>query len=503
MNTSKSGHASEDDEASAVDVRSVEYSLLRTRDSADAWKRLTTSWARDNSFGNSKEYRSAAIQRKNARVRKLLDAQIKRNPRLAHAFALRAALPWRKDFPGVRADFDRAWELGLRSAALLTWRGTVRLKMLDREGGLADLKASLVQPDTNAWNWAWCGRAVLTQFRDPAGLSYMDRAAELAPRWSKIYVWRSEAKRHMGDLKGMTADYERALKLKPGPGLRDLLRGFHGMGLLQLGRIDDAIRELKRALKATPRRTLWAYGLSVAMRKAGRLEEWVEYLDRAARLDLKYENMPGSWSSAERAGALRDMDAVVARSPRNALARRWRAKLLLASGRAAEAEADLAISCRAEPRRAANWLWHAEALRAAGRTADARRSLARAARLNPRGEEIALARARLEDEAGDAEAALSYYEAALKIEGRHVPAHAEKGALLLKLGRDAEALAALEMAAALSGRDVRGLADLTAARRRAGDAAGAEAAWRRALALDAEFARRRLAEWEPPARDAG
>jgi len=486
---------SDEDAEGFLGIEDSEYEVLETRDAAETWRRMTRAWSRNDSFGNSKEYLSAAIRRRNARVQRLLDAEIRRHPRSAEAWALRAALPWRKDFPAVKADFDRAEELGLRSSALLIWRGTARIKMLDREGGLADLEASLLLPDATAWNWAWTGRALLAIFRDRKGLQYLDRAAELAPRWAKIFAWRAEARRHFGDLEGMRADHERALSLKPGRGLRDLLRGLHGMGLLALGRLDEAIAELEDALKATPRRTLWMQGLSTAWRRKGRLDLWIAYLDRAARLDLKYENMPGGWPPAERESALRDLDSLVARAPADALARRWRAKLLLAAGRAAEAERDLAAAARAEPTRAANWIWLAEAQRACGRPREALASLDRAVRLKTRGEEAAVARARLQAELGEPEAALASYEKAIKIEARHALAHAERGALLLKLGRDREALAALETAAALTGRDARGLADLSAARRRAGDARGAEAALEKARALDPALADARASEW--------
>lgn len=478
-----------------LDVEDAEYGLFKTKDTDLSWKTLTTAWSRNRSFGNSKEYLNKSILARNARLERLLDRLIARNPRKASGYALRAALPWRKDFPAVIADFDRAWDLGLRSSALLTWRGTARLKTLDRAGGLADLKASVAQPDTTAWNHAWYGRALLTQFRDPAGVREMDRAAELAPKWPKVYAWRAEAKRHLGDLEGMDRDYKTALKLRPGRGLRDLLRGFRGMALLSLGRDDEAAAELRRALKATPRRTLWWHGLSTAMRRKGRLDRWIECLDAAARLDLKYENMPGGWKPAERESALRDLDALIAAKPRFTVARRWRAKLLLAAGRPSEARADLEAACRAEPKRAANQLWMAEALRASGDLDGAEAALARAARLRPRGEEISLARARVAEEKGDLARALAFYDAALKAEKRHAPAHAERGALLLALGRDREALAALETAAALSGRDARGWTDLSVARRRTGDAAGAEAALAKARALDAETADRRLGRW--------
>jgi tetratricopeptide (TPR) repeat protein len=491
---------SPDDDEGFLAVEDSEYGVLDTRDAAAAWRKMTQAWARNDSFGNSKEYLNPAIRRRNERVRRLIDAELRRHPRNAEAWALRAALPWRKDFPAVKADFDRAWKLGLRSSALLIWRGTARLKMLDREGGLADLEASLRLPDASAWNWAWTGRALLTQFRDRKGLSYLDRAAELAPRWAKVYVWRAEARRHFGDLEGMSADYERALSLKPGRGLRDLLRGFHGMGLLSLGRVDEAIAELELALKATPRRTLWLHGLSTAWRRKGRLDLWISYLDRAARLDLKYENMPGGWTPPAREAALRDLETLVARAPGDALARRWRAKLLLAAGRPAEAEADLEAAARAEPRRAENWLWLAEARRARGGAREALAALERAARLKTRGEEIAVARGRLQAELGEAAAALKSYEAAIKLEKRHALAHAERGALLLRLGRGREALAALETAAALTGRDARGLADLSVARRRAGDARGAKEALARARAIDAALADARLESWQRAGR---
>ena len=188
-----------DVEEGFLDIEDSEYGVEVARDCADTWRRMTTAWERNSSFGNSKEYLTKAIIARNAKVERIITAEIKRKPRSAEAYALRGALPWRRDFPGVKADFDRAEKLGLRCAPLLMWRGTVRLKMLDRKGGLKDLLDALKQKDTSAWTWAWVGRAMLTQFRDPEGLKMMDRSAELAPRWAKIFAWRSEARRHMGE----------------------------------------------------------------------------------------------------------------------------------------------------------------------------------------------------------------------------------------------------------------------------------------------------------------
>jgi|GEM_PF-2303033 len=488
-----------DDAESFLELEDSEYEIERTRDCAQTWRRMTTAWARNKSFGNSKEYLTKAIKDRNARVERLIAAELKRRPRSAEAYALRGALPWRRDFAGVKADFDRAERFGLRCAPVLMWRGTVKLKMLDRVGGLADLRAALEQKDATAWTYAWVGRALLTQFRNPEGLKLMDRAAEMAPRWPKIFAWRSEARRHLGDIAGMNADYERALSLKPGRGLRDLMRGFRGMALLKLGRVDEAIENLEAARVAAPRRSLWMHGMSTAWRLKGRLDLWIHYFDMAANRSLKYENMPGGMPPAERDAALRDLETLLASDPKNAIARLWRAKFLLASGRVEEAETELAAATAADPKNAAFWLWYAEALRARGRAREALGALERAAKLKPRGQQIAVSRARALADLGEHKAALACYDAAIKIEKVFALAHAERGALLLKMGRARDARKALELALELNARDARALVDLAVARRRSGDARGAKDALARARALDEVRAGQRLAVWNPRA----
>ena len=480
--------------------------LLETGNCVEAWSVLASVWARDpllaDDFANGRDTLDPPASRRDSRLTRVVEASLRRNPRSAPAWAWRGALRRRlRDYAGAVSDLERAWTLGLRTAALLTWRGEARIQSLDYDNGLADMKAALRRPDAAAWNWVWCGRCLFQLLKDPAGLKYLDRGVVLAPGWAKAYAWRGEARRHLGDLNGMLADFDRALSLGPGHALRQLVLGLRAMGLLQLGRTKEAVRELKRVRRTMPGHGLWAYGLALAARKRRRLREWLDLLDQAARLEPKYEKGVEATPEQEREDLLRDLDALVAAEPRNSAARRWRGRTLLAQGRAEEAEADFKVVCRAEPLNASAWLRHSETLmRQPGRLPDALKSFRRAAGLDRRSSEIPLARARLALAVGDAPAALASYARALKMDPRCAPANAEFGAVLLSLDRHRQALPYLAIASKISRRDLFPLVDLSVARRRAGDVRGAREAWGRAVGIDSARARRRLQVWDSGAR---
>ena len=232
------------------------------------------------------------------------------------------------------------------------------------------------------------------------------------------------------------------------------LHAYRGQDLLRSGDAVGGLRALERAAGLQPAGWILAW-LGEALRAAGRREEALAALDRALKLDPRYDN---AWA--------------------------WRGTLKLAAGDAAGALSDLEralalrLTARAEHDRA-------RALRALGRVPESLDALERAARLNaelgwggPKPE--AAAPALVEIRALDA-----------SMDSRLTEWEAET---LLRLGRPAEALAALEDASSAWGLAWRGEARLALegltekAARDIADAVRRDPRWAKARALAAEAA---------------
>lgn len=479
-------------------MRSAERILLEERDLVRAWTTLAAAWKGGprwaGDYGEGRENADPDADRREAALASALDAALAKTPRHAGAWLWRGALRRRAlDYAGAAADLWRAHALGIKTAMLLTWRGEARLQTLDRTGGLADMKAALRRPDAAAWNWAWLGRSLLNHFRDRKGLDALDRAIALDPSWPEARAWRGEARRRLGDAAGSIADFDAALSLGPDEALRLLVRGWRALLLVETGRAKEADAELAAVSAAAPGRALWVHGRALAARADGRLSDWVLRLDEACALDSKYEKNLGLAAPEQREALLRDLASPDAR--RRPASLRLRGRLLLACGRAQEAERDLAAYAKAVPRSAAARLLLCEALLGQGKTDAARAALSLARALAPADAEAELLGARLELGAGDADAARAAYARALALDARCGPALAELGALELSLG-GAAARDLLEKAVAVSHTDVFPLVDLSFARRRANDDAGAKEAWAKAVSLDAGRATERASVWE-------
>jgi tetratricopeptide (TPR) repeat protein len=284
------------------------------------------------------------------------------------------------------------------------------------------------------------GSQLMEQARQPEALEAFRKAVRLKRDDPAARLALGDAWRLMGKYDEAIAaveqdsDYPHAL-------------GIKGAALLALGRKEDALRALDRAVELEP---TYAFGLGVrgeVLRQLGRPAEALESLDRAVAKD------PGNailqWSRGE---ALRDLD------------------------RPAEALESLDRAMAVDPRNASLLATRGEVLRLLGRNEEALAVLDRAIDLAP---QLAFAhgtRAGVLWGADRLEEALAAADRAVELEPEYRFPHVVKGEVLTQLGRLTEALPALDRALELDPGDAFTLADRGDVLRRLGrwdDALGA------------------------------
>ena len=426
----------------------------------------------------------------------ILDKEIARHPRLASAWVWRAALKRRhSDFAAAISDFDRAEQLGMRTSTILTWRGEAKIQILDFRGGRKDLKDALRLP-CGAWNHAWCGRALFTLCHDPGGLKHLDQAIALAPRYSYYYAWRGLAKLQLGHAdKDVLSDLRRARILDRDRRFPAEIACWRGQTYLRMGLYAKALSDFERAIRIRPDYPVAINSKAQALRKLGRLEQWITTFDQAAHLRVKHVQSSYSKTPAELRSMVLDLDAVLKNSPGHGVARRWRGLLLTRLGRLDEARADLDDAVRHAADDPWGWLWRGELSARNGWTRAALRDMNRSLRLAPDNTLALAARAKIWLALGKFGNALRDFDAAAREDPLWAAVFADRGALKLLLKRPREAARDLEYAVGRDSRDVNARADLVLALELLGEVASARRHLRDAFSRSRVQTRRRLGSW--------
>ncbi|MFI5361188.1 MAG: tetratricopeptide repeat protein [Elusimicrobiota bacterium] len=425
-----------------------------------------------------------------------LDKEISRRPRLASAWVWRAALKRRhSDFVGAISDFNRAEELGMRTSAILTWRGEAKIQVLDFRGGRKDLTDALKLP-CGAWNHAWCGRALFTLCHDPGAMKYLDRAVALAPRYSYYYAWRGLAKLQLGRPdEEILDDFRKARILDHDRRFTAEISCWRGQTYLRMGRCARALSDFDRAIKIRPDYPVAIHSKAQALRKLGRLDKWIEALDQAAHIRVKHVQSSYAKTEDELRSMVSDLDAVLKDCPGHGVARRWRGLLLARLGRHPEARADLDGVVRDAADDPWGWLWRGELFARTGETQAALRDMNRSLRLAPDNTLALAARAKVWLALGKFGQALRDLDAAAREDPLWAAVFADRGALKLLLKRPREAVSDLEYAVGRDGRDVNARVDLVLALELLGDVSSARRHLRDALSRGRVQTRRRLVSW--------
>lgn len=420
----------------------------------------------------------------------LLSREIRRRPGLAVAWAWRGLVRRRLlRYAEAAEDLSQALRLGLGTALVLTCRGEARLHGGDL-GGLDDLEAAVRLPCA-AWSWSWLGRALIAFKRDPRGLDAVSKAIALEP-WNGWHrAWRAEGKRILGRKAGMYADYASSLRLDGAMRHSGFVRAWRGLALVTDGRWKPALADFEASLKAMPGYALAVNGKARALQGLGRSRQWLEWLDRAVRLDQKYVYSQRSMPAAVAAKLAAQAEAVTARHPREARAWRWLGFYRGLAGDAPGAEAAWARALALAPKDPLTSAWRGQ-LRAERNLPGAREDLRRAGSADV-GARVWLAK--LELAAGRPREALKLLDAAVAADPRFAWAFADRGRLRLMLGNAAGAADDFRVAVGMNASYAEGWADLAEALKAAGDAAGARAASVRARAVSPSQAEGRAAQW--------
>ncbi len=248
------------------------------------------------------------------------------------AISLRPDLTWlnfkrgvvalaRRDYREALADFDRVLAEHPDDPSTLVDRALTRLGLDDPRGAVADLDAALRRPGTPA-------RALFIRAQARAKLgdaegARRDREAGLArePDDEASWVARGLA-RLPTDPKGALSDLDAALRLNPTS--YDALQSKAAVLSENLGRAEEAVRVLDRAIDLHPSRVRARDGRGVLLARLGRRDGAIRDAEAALVLDSGPETLyrvadiyalTSRQRPADRGRALRLLAAAIARDP--------------------------------------------------------------------------------------------------------------------------------------------------------------------------------------------
>jgi tetratricopeptide (TPR) repeat protein len=327
------------------------------------------------------------------------------------------------------------------------------------------------------------------QGNESAALALLWEAAGLAPRDADIQNRLGEALERMGALDAAVDAFRQSLLARPAFQkasnnlILALVKGGKGeeaiararalvaaapddpdrhltLGLAQSEQdIAGAIASFRRVLALDPRHALARYNLALVLRRADRLPEALEELDRALALEPRPEAyyLRGTiyWHQGELDRAVEALRAAVTAAPGYADAHYTLGAVLKAKRDWRGAAAALRRAIALRPDLSAAHYTLGQVLRLEGDEAGARAALAEAERLRQR--------AALEQEAsvwtvvgtqkfeaGDLTAALTAFRRATAVFEGYAPAHYQMGRVLQRLGQPDAARAAFARAAELN-----------------------------------------------------
>jgi tetratricopeptide (TPR) repeat protein len=189
-----------------------------------------------------------------------------------------------KEYEAALADFDRAIRLKPDATAAYLDRAVAKTELKDQAGAIADLTQALEME--GAATRAYFMRS---RVRDRAGDrdgSRRDREEGLRRTPADPQSWVSRGIARLGgDPKGALADFDEALKLDAA--YADALEAKAHVLSERLGRCDEAVAVLDRAVELHPEYVLARAGRGVLLARLGRREAALRDAEEALRLDTK------------------------------------------------------------------------------------------------------------------------------------------------------------------------------------------------------------------------
>jgi len=339
------------------------------------------------------------------------------------------------------------------------------------------------------------GRHLFAERDENRALRAAEALCRLGGSRARALVDRARARFGVNSTFGRRA--ERALAASRGGGEDELaLEGDgadayldRGIALLGRGRLEAAAADFEAAIARAPKDHRGRSNLGDARRRAGRLEEAVRALERAAELagDRPGISVSLGYLALERRRldeAAAHFAAALARDPEAADAWHGRAAVGLQRGDLEAALRDVDRAIALEPDWPALYSLRAAIHRRAGRFERALADLERVLRADPDAVDARINRGNVYLSTGDPVAAIAEYDDALERDPRAALALESRAFARLLLGQARQALRDAERATALDPRLQRAWRFRGRARLQLGDPAGAVADLDRALELD-------------------
>ncbi len=237
-----------------------------------------------------------------------------------------------------------------------------------------------------------------------------------------------------------------------------------GVSLNTLGRHEEAIGCLDKALAIDPRDVAAWLNKGNALAALGRLEEENNCYDQALAIDPRDARAWGHKGNAlyalgRRAEAVNCYDQALAIDPRDAVAWYNKGVLLAALGRRAEAISCYDQALAIDPRNKEAWNNKGIALDALGRHEEAIKCYDQALAIDPRDAMVWYNKGTALADLGRRAEAIGCYDQALAIDRRYAKAWSNKGNSLGTLGRHEEAILCDDRALAIDPRDARAWGD--------------------------------------------
>ncbi len=302
--------------------------------------------------------------------------------------------------------------------------GEELLRKGDAPAATAAFERALQEQPGHFWAQCYLGLSWLRRQRPDLAAQALTACIGQRPDFTWLYLLRGAARGEVGQHGPAETDFALAEKRGLSEPQRYVLYNQRGVLRVRQGRADDAIRDLREAVRLRPAQYQAHVNLAQAYLKASRLDDAVAALDQAIALEPNLASLYRTRAQVQMlrhqdARALGDLDAALALSRGAPAAVRaadhlLRARLLLrredqsaalaACGQALALQPDVQV-----------YRLQAEVLLALGRHADAAAALDACLERQPRDAELLCARASLRTRLGDYAGAQTDYGRALEV----------------------------------------------------------------------------------------
>jgi len=334
----------------------------------------------------------------------------------------------------------------------------------------------------------WLGKVAEGLGESQEAVTHFRNAIRLEPKSFRAYVALAQ---HYSSTKRPAEAVGVLVEAQQNVDITAEVRRLLGWAELQRNRVDEALTQFAAALEMEPRDSSAQFGLAIAYRRKGMLEEAGAALTKVQELDAKFPGLPlEKGRLAEAAG---DMNAAVAsysdalqESPKDASLKSRLGAVLVVTGKLDEAETLLSEVIAAQPysAEAEHYLGRIELER--GHLEPARQHFLRAARLEPENGVYRLYVAWVALEANEMTNALRDLDTALKLDPGLGDAYWLRARIRIRAGTVRDALGDLSKALELNPKRIEAWAAMGECHYQLGQMDEAIADLERAVAADPE-----------------